>query len=179
MTPGKKITAQPMCYLLLLVAALLTTGCSENRFQALEAKAFTLPTLTGDGQISLHDYPGDVVYVTFWASWCVPCRQEMPHLASLWRKNKERGFQVIGINVDEDVEAARQFAAEHDLPFPLARDADRTVSKLYRVPGYPTHFVVDRRGRIRYSAVGFNEDDALAVSQEVEVLLREPVDAAD
>lgn len=179
MIPGKKITKQLACYCLLLIAALVTAGCGENRFQALEAKAFTLPALTGDGQVSLHDYQGDVVYVTFWASWCVPCRQEMPHLASLWHKNKERGFQVIGINVDEDLEAARQFAAEHQLPFPLARDTDRAVSKLYRVPGYPTHFVVDRRGRIRYSAVGFNEDDALAVSQEVEVLLLESIDATN
>ncbi len=173
-----KITGYKSSWLFML-AMLLLAGCGENRFQALDAQDFALPALTGDGTVSLHDYQGDVIYITFWASWCIPCRDEMPHLAQVWRQNHDRGFQVIGINVDENAESARQFAREHNIAFPLAWDADRTVSKLYRVPGYPTHFVVDRRGKIRYSAVGFNEDDAAAVSQEVETLLLESGDAAN
>ena len=86
---------------------------------------------------------------------------------------------MIGINVDEDVDAARLFATEYGLEFPLARDEDRAVSKLYRVAGYPSHYLVDRRGKVRFSALGFNETDALAVTQEVETLLAEPVGVAD
>jgi peroxiredoxin len=157
----------------------LLAACGEQRFEAQEAKAFTLPLLNSADSLSLADYRGDVVYLTFWASWCEPCRQEMPYLAQLWQRHHAAGLQVIGINVDEDLTAARQFAEDHDLPFPLVQDEGRTVSTLYRVPGFPTHFIVDRGGKIRFSGLGFNLADVAAVSQEVETLLQESVDAAD
>ncbi|RLA45097.1 MAG: TlpA family protein disulfide reductase [Gammaproteobacteria bacterium] len=157
----------------------LLAACGEQRFEAQKAKAFTLPLLDASDGLSLADHRGDVVYLTFWASWCEPCRQEMPYLAQLWQRHHGAGLQIIGINVDEDVAAARQFAEEHDLPFPLVQDVGRKVSQLYRVPGFPTHFIVDRQGRIRFSGLGFNLADVAAVSQEVETLLQESVDAAD
>ena len=163
----------------LLLMATLLCGCGEQRFQAPQAKDFTLPTLDGGGEVSLQDYRGDVVYLSFWASWCIPCRQEMPHLMQLWKQHREDGFQVIGINVDEDAEAARQFAEEYGIEFPLVRDENREVSKLYRVAGYPSHYLVGRGGRVHFSALGFTEDDALAVTQEVQTLLRGSADAAD
>lgn len=158
---------------------LLLAGCGEQRFLAPDAPDFALPSLDGNETISLGDHRGDVVYVSFWASWCEPCREEMPLLASLWRRHRDEGFQVIAINVDEDPLAAREFAREHGLEFPLARDADRAVSQLYRVAGYPSHYLVDRRGKVRFSALGFTEADALAVTREVETLLAEAVGAAD
>ena len=164
---------------LFLAGFLLLAGCGEQRFLAPDAPDFSLASLDGEETISLDDHRGEVVYVSFWASWCVPCREEMPLLASLWRRHREEGFQVIAINVDEDPMAAREFAREHGLEFPLARDADRSVSKLYRVAGYPSHYLVDRRGKVRFSALGFSEADALAVTQEVETLLVEPVGAAN
>ena len=99
-------------------------ACGEQRFEAQEAKPFTLPLLDCrlTAAMSLADYRGDVVYLTFWASWCEPCRQEMPYLAQLWQRHHEAGLQVIGINVDEDLAAAQQFAQDHDLPFPLVQD---------------------------------------------------------
>ena len=157
----------------------MLSGCGEQRFEAKEAPDFTLPSLTGGESISLQDYRGEVVYLTFWASWCVPCRQEMPYLAQLWQRHKDSGLQVIGINVEEDATTARQFAEELQLPFPLVQDQDRAVSKLYRVPGFPTHFIVDRRGRIRFSGLGFNLADVAAVSQEVQTLLQESAGATD
>jgi peroxiredoxin len=165
--------------LLFFAGILLLAGCGEQRFLAPDAPDFTLPNLTGSAPISLEEYRGDVVYVTFWASWCAPCREEMPLLADLWQRHRDEGFQVIAINVDEDPAAALQFAQEHGLEFPLARDADRAVSQLYRVAGYPSHYLVDRRGKVRFSALGFTEADALAVAQEVETLLAEPVGAAN
>jgi peroxiredoxin len=161
----------------LLVAAL--AACGEQRFEATTAKDFSLPSLTTGDSIALQEYRGKVVYLTFWASWCVPCQQEMPYLAQLWQRHQEGGLQVIGINEDEDVEAALQFAEDHDIPFPLARDPDRAVSKLYRVPGFPTHYIVDRRGKIRFSGIGFNLADVAAVTQEIETLLQESAGAAD
>ena len=171
---GRNVFRRPRgrLWFALAVCALLV-ACGEQRFQAREAPDFKLPSLDGSGDINLHQYRGDVVYLSFWASWCEPCRQEMPYLVRLWQAERERGFQVIGVNVDEDVEAARRFAEQYQLPFPLARDGDKAVSKRYRVPGFPTHYLLDRRGRIRFSAVGFNEDDMVAVGREVETLLRE------
>lgn len=163
--------------LLLLVVAL--AGCGEQRFEAKQAPDFSLPALGADTIISLQDYQGEVMYLTFWASWCVPCRQEMPYLAQLWQRHHEDGLQVIGINEDEDIGAAREFAQHHAIPFPLVQDPGRAVSKLYRVPGFPTHFIVDRRGKIRFSGIGFNLADVAAVTQEIETLLAESADAAD
>ena len=164
---------------LLIFSSVLVTGCGEQRFLAPDAPDFSLPGLAGGETITLSDYRGDVVYLTFWASWCAPCREEMPLLSALWQAHRDEGFQVIGINVDEDPEAARQFAQDLGLGFPLVYDADRAVARLYRVAGYPSHYVLDRRGKVRFSALGFTEADALAVTREVETLLAEPVGAAN
>jgi peroxiredoxin len=162
-----------------LLCMVALNSCGEQRFEATPAADFTLPSLAAGESISLEDYRGDVVYLSFWASWCIPCRQEMPYLAQLWQRHHNAGLQVIGINVEQDTAAAQQFAKEYDLPFPLAHDPTRTVSKLYHVPGFPTHYIVDRRGRIRFSGLGFNLADAGAVSQEVETLLQESADTTD
>ena len=165
---------------LLLLSTLLLAACNgEQRFEAREALGFTLPTLEGTETVTLSDTRGQVVYLTFWASWCVPCRTEMPYLAQLWERHHDDGFRVIAINVDENIDDALKFAAERDLPFPLVRDQGRVLSKQYKVPGFPTHYLVDRRGKIRYSGLGFNLKDVGAISQEVETLLAESVGAAD
>lgn len=164
--------------LLLLGLVSLVAGCGEQRFQAPLAQDFSLNTIDGGGVVTLSQYRGDVVYLSFWASWCVPCREEMPHLQRLWEKHAEQGFQVIGINVDENIEDARKFASDHGIEFPLVHDTDRSVSKLYKVAGYPSHYLVGRDGRVHFSALGFTPDDALAVTQEVETLLRGSVDGA-
>ena len=167
-------------FLLVSIFLLGLAGCNgEQRFEARAAQDFSLPTLDGGETVSLSDYRGEVVYLTFWASWCVPCRTEMPYLAQLWERHHENGFRVIAINVDENLEDALKFAAEQDVPFLMVRDEGRELSKQYKVPGYPTHYLLDRRGRIRYSGLGFNLKDVAAVSQEVETLLAESVDAAD
>jgi peroxiredoxin len=178
MTYNKLISAGARAALVLITAILLC-ACGEQRFLAPDAPDFSLPQLAAPGEITLNEYHGDVVYVTFWASWCVPCREEMPFLSALWQRHREKGLQVIGINVDEDVEAARKFALDFDIEFPLVWDEDRAISKLYHVAGYPSHYVIDRRGKVRYSALGFNETDTLAVTQEVAALLAEPGDAVD
>ena len=166
-------------FLLAIVGALATSGCGEKRFAALVAENFTLPTLEDTRTVSLADFKGDVVYISFWASWCTPCRQEMPFLAQLWERHNGEGFQVLAINVEEDRALASEFAGQFELPFPLLWDPAREVSSDYRVPGYPTHYIVDRRGRIRFSGLGFNLADVGAVNQEVETLLAESVGEAN
>jgi peroxiredoxin len=151
----------------------LLSGCGEQRFEPREAPDFELPLLDGSARATLSELQGQVVYLTFWASWCEPCRQEMPYLAQLWQRHNGEGFQILAINVDEDVELARKFVANYELPFTILRDEDRAVSKTYRVPGFPTHYIVDRRGRVRFSGLGFDLNDVRAVTQEVQTLLDE------
>ena len=179
MMQHKKPKSPYLFTLLLLVSCALLSACGEQRFQAPLAQDFELPLLDAEESVRLSEFRGDVVYLSFWASWCVPCREEMPHLQNLWREHQDQGFQVIGINVDEDPEAALAFAREHGIEFPLVSDADREVSKQYRVAGYPSHFIVGRDGRVHFSALGFSEDDTLAVTQEVQTLLRGSADGAN
>jgi thiol-disulfide isomerase/thioredoxin len=96
---NKPVTRHHLTALLLVLCTWLA-GCGEQRFQAPMAQDFDLPLLDGSGSVRLSDLRGEVVYLSFWASWCIPCRQEMPHLQALWEEHRDQGFQVIGINVD-------------------------------------------------------------------------------
>ena len=115
---------------LLLTAALLLCACGEQRFLAPDAPDFSLPLLAAPGEFTLSEHRGDVVYVTFWASWCEPCRQEMPYLAQLWERHRDEGFQVLAVNVDEDNALAQAFVEQYDLPFPTVRDEGRNTLQL-------------------------------------------------
>jgi peroxiredoxin len=165
----------PSIPILLLIASVMLVACGEQNYEPRQAPNFTLPLLDGSGSVSMADYRGRVVYVTFWASWCLPCRQEMPYLSQLRQRHEGEGFEVLAINVDEDVELAKAFAEEYDMFFPVLRDKDRTVSSKYKVPGFPTHFLVDRDGSIHFSGLGFDLNDVRAVSQEVATLIAEPL----
>ena len=163
--------------ILLLMLSVILAACGEQRFEPRQAPDFTLPLLDGSGSLSLEDYRGRVVYVTFWASWCVPCRQEMPYLAQLRERHGREGFEVLAINVDDDIELANAFVEEYNMPFPVLRDEARIVSSKYKVPGFPTHFLLDRGGSIRFSGMGFDLNDVRALTQEVATLIAEPLTA--
>lgn len=114
------------------------------------APAFKLATLDG-GTLSLNERRGQVVIVNLWASWCGPCRAEMPALQRLYAAERARGLEVLAINstVQDSPAAARAFAEEHGLSFPVLLDSDGAVSRAYRLRSLPSTFVVDRRGVIR------------------------------
>lgn len=160
--------------LALFSIGLLLGGCGEQYPKARLATNFSLPVLDSDQVVQLADYRGQVVYLTFWASWCLPCRQEMPYLAQLLERHQAQGFAVLAVNVDSDVTLARAFAADYAMPFPVLLDTARNVSAAYRIPGYPTHYLIDRSGHIRFSGLGFDLNDVRAVSQEVATLIAEP-----
>ena len=164
----------PLLPVLLLMVSIMLAACGEQRYEPRQAPNFTLPLLDGSGSIGIEDYRGEVVYITFWASWCVPCRQEMPYLAQLRERHEGEGFEVLAINVDDDVALAKAFVEEYDIPFPVLRDEGRTVSTKFKVPGFPTHYLLDRDGNIRFSGLGFDLNDVRAVTQEVATLIAEP-----
>jgi cytochrome c biogenesis protein CcmG/thiol:disulfide interchange protein DsbE len=120
-----------------------------------EAPAFSLP-VPGAAEVSLQALRGRVVFVNFWATWCAPCREEAPSLERLYRALKPEGFEVLGISIDSEQDAAAidAFAAEYRLTFPLPRDPEKRVYDAYQASGVPETFLVDRHGKVLERFVG-------------------------
>jgi len=138
---------------ILLVALLLYLGflaspgpTSKDLASGKPAPNFILKTLDGK-EVSLNDYRGKVVLINFWASWCPPCREEMPLFRKVYENYKDKGFELLAISIDASQEAVIRFVKDYGLSFPVLLD-DGRVSNLYRVQGLPTSILVDREGRI-------------------------------
>jgi peroxiredoxin len=113
-----------------------------------------------DGNIHrMSDYRGRVAIVNFWATWCPPCRAEMPSMQRAWEQIEAEGILMIGINVGEDLGTVNAFTEEYPVTFPLLLDEDAKVTGEWPVRGMPTTFVVDTGGRIVYRAIGEREWD--------------------
>jgi len=117
------------------------------RGQRPPAPAFRLPRFDG-GTLALSDLRGKYVLVNFWASWCVPCKDEAPLLERAWRDYRRRGLVVVGINIQDLEPEARRFIAETQSTYPQVRDRDGAVSRAYGATGVPETFFIDRDGRI-------------------------------
>jgi thiol-disulfide isomerase/thioredoxin len=130
-------------------------------------------TLDG-GVLSLAGLGGRVVLLTFWATWCVPCREEMPALEQLHRGFGPKGLTVVGINVREDGPAIRRYAGELGLTFPLVLDPEGKTQGLYGVVGLPTSFLVGRDGRAVARAIGPREWGSAPARALIRALLAEP-----
>ncbi|HYL25507.1 MAG TPA: TlpA disulfide reductase family protein [Burkholderiales bacterium] len=119
----------------------------------------------------LADYRGSVVLVNFWATWCVPCREEMPSIDRLRSSLKGKPFEVLAVNLAEPLSRIEKFVAAMPLGFPLLRDRDGTVSKAWRAKLLPASFLIGRDGRIRYVAYGELDWSSDAVRARVAELL--------
>jgi peroxiredoxin len=121
------------------------------------APDFRLPTLDGR-TISLSDYRGKRVVLSFWASWCGPCRLELPVLRSFFNKTYQRDgdFEILAISVDESREAAEVAAAQAKLPFPVLLDSDKKIADAFGVQAIPALFIIGKTGYVEYGGVGFN-----------------------
>lgn len=135
-----------------------------------EAPPFELPGPGGE-LYRLADHRGEVVLLNFWATWCGPCRQELPILESLHRELAGEGLSVVGVNVDRgDAFPVERFAEQQGLSFRLLRDPEQRVASRYGVLGYPTTVVIDRDGRLVLSELGawdWGHPDATAWLREL------------
>ncbi len=137
------------------------------------APDFTLDLLTG-GQAALLDLRGTVVVINFWASWCPPCRAEMPALDRVYEAHRARGLEILAVNTTyQDTEAAAtDFAVRNNLSFPILLDRDGSVSARYQLRALPSTYFVDRNGVIRRVVVGGPMSEAVILST-IEPLLNE------
>jgi peroxiredoxin len=136
------------------------------------APNFTLKNLAGKN-IKLSELSGNVVLVNFWASWCGPCRQEMPLLNAIHNKYEPLGFTVLGVNVEEQVDNARSYIDERPVDFPILLDSNNQISQLYNVLAMPTTVVIDRDGNIRFIHQGYQSGDEAKYHKMVKKLVRE------
>ncbi|WP_233190979.1 peroxiredoxin [Sporosarcina sp. P19] len=116
------------------------------------APDFELTTLSGD-TVKLSDYRGKTVMLNFWASWCPPCRSEMPHMENYYTDNKESDdMEILAVNMTKTeknkVESAKEFVDEYNLTFPILLDKDSEVMKMYQIKVYPTSYIINKDGVI-------------------------------
>jgi cytochrome c biogenesis protein CcmG, thiol:disulfide interchange protein DsbE len=112
------------------------------------APVTALPRLQGQGSASLADYKGKVVVLNVWASWCDPCREEMPLLQKTHERIKAQGGMVLGVDTQDASNKALAFLKEVKASFPSVRDRDREYGRQFGVNGYPETFIIDRKGRV-------------------------------
>ena len=136
------------------------------------APDFTLHAADGSS-LQLQKLRGQVVLMNFWATWCGPCREEMPRLQALYDKYRASGFVLLGVNVDEDPRNAVGVAQKLKVSFPVLLDTDKSVSRLYELGSMPSTVLIDRDGRVRFLHRGYRDGAETEYDAQIRGLLRE------
>lgn len=170
---GLSFLKKILVFVLCMAGLFLLAQCGkEKKSLTSSAPDFTLKTLDGQ-EITLSQLKGKTVLLDFWATWCGPCRESIPHLIQLYHRYRQNGFELIGMDVGEsDVEAVRRFVKSMDIPYPIVVTPD-DVAKRYRVSGIPATFLIDKEGNIRERIAGFNSTIAEELSRKVAELTSE------
>ena len=141
------------------LAAMLAIACSRDTVPRVEighpAPRYAATTLAGDSAFTA-GLAGKVVLLNIWATWCAPCRAEIPYLQSVYDKHKADGLEIVGVSVDArgQDEAIRAFAQEFRMTYPIWRDPDERIQSLYLALGVPSTYLIDRKGILRWRRLG-------------------------
>lgn len=161
-----RLAALALAALAPLAAAAATPAISSR------APDFTLHT-ADNRNVRLEELRGQVVLVNFWATWCGPCREEMPRLNAMYEKYRKSGVVLLGVNIDDDPNTALATARKLNVAFPVLLDTDKHVSKLYDLSTMPSTVVIDRDGKVRYLHRGYRDGDEAEYEQTIRGLLKE------
>ena len=142
---------------MILTSGLLITGCAVGSEPAatvgMAAPDFELQNLDGQS-VSLNDLKGKPVLINFWATWCPPCRSEMPYIQQVYDEMHEKGLVVLAINIGESSSKVKSFLQDNDLSLPVLLDTRGVVAQRYNIKGIPTTFFIDKDGTIREKIIG-------------------------
>ena len=136
----------------------------------VKAPDFTLKNLEGS-EVSLNDFEGKVVFLNFWATWCGPCRAEMPSMERLWQRFKEENFVILAVDLRESREEVVSFMEEHGLTFPVLLDSKGRIGSMFGARAIPTTYLIDFAGEVVGRAVGARNWDSEDAFQLIESLL--------
>jgi len=139
--------------------------------QAQATPDFALAVMDG-GQYRLSDQQGKPVIINFWATWCPPCRRELPSMNQGWQKIKHQGIDMVAINVGEDEDTIFPFTADFPIEFPVLLDLNGEITAQWPIKGLPTTFVIDPDGRIVYRAIGGRDWGSDIILDKVRALRR-------
>lgn len=156
----------------LLFAGVLLSGCSRSNRSQDHAPApdFSLTDLQGN-KLQLSAYRGNVVLLDFWATWCAPCRAEIPYFVRLQKQYQAEGLRIIGISLDDDVKPVREFYREFAMNYPVAMGNDKLAQQYGGILGLPVAFVIDRKGGIYRRHIG--ETDPATFDGDIRYLLQQ------
>ena len=138
-------------------------------FAADAAPDFKLPS--AKGMVELSKLKGKVVYVDFWASWCIPCRKSFPWMNELHKKYKDQGLEVVAVNLDKSREPIDDFLAKTPADFTIAYDPSGGTATNYKVSGMPSTYLIDRNGLLQLSHIGFRDKDKVEMESKIKELL--------
>ncbi|MBK8816343.1 MAG: TlpA family protein disulfide reductase [Methylococcaceae bacterium] len=159
---------------------LLMTLCNSSAFAV--AVGGTMPgcalsSMSGSENIDLSQYKGKIVYVDFWASWCGPCAKSFPFLNEMHAQHKEQGLQIVGVNLDENIDDAKAFLAKYPASFEVKTDVSKQCAKDFEVKAMPSSYIIDRKGIVHHIHLGFKPGEADEIKVIVEKLLNEKNDS--
>ena len=156
----------------LVFGVFAATSLASSGLTGQTAPDFALKSSNGEN-LRLSEYRGDVVMVNFWATWCGPCRQEMPLLDELYSRYQRVGFSLLGVNIDDNSSKAMDMVSELGVSFPVLFDSRKEVSKLYEVEAMPVTVLIDREGTVRYVHHGYKPGYEDKYLDQIRSLLRE------
>jgi peroxiredoxin len=122
---------------------------------------------TDSGTITLKELQGKVVYLDFWASWCVPCRKSFPWMNAMHEKYSDKGLVILAINLDKEAKLVAKFLKQYPAKFKIAYDPSGKSAEAYKVLGMPSSYIIDRKGNIVETHVGFREKDKVDLENKI------------
>ena len=165
------LSSSTFCILLLVIASL----CSQSLLAAEKntpAPDFSLPTQDSDS-LSLSSLKGNAVLVNFWASWCKPCREEIPELIDIYDRYRHQGLRLVGINIDAEKNNADRFINHFQINYTIVFDPQMGTIEKYKARGMPSSFIIDKKGMIREIVYGFSKEKKQFIESRIAELIAE------